>query len=96
MADETPPQPAASVEMEAETVIIHSDANRGQALAALCWVRTLSERKTPKNSSAVCKEGQNWRGEEEGREKGRAPASSLTVLQCLLGSGKGAGWDERP
>lgn len=83
-ADEMPRQPADSAEMEAETVIIHSDPNRGQALAVLCRVCTLSERKTPKNSAAVGKEGQNWQGEEEGREKGRAPASCLTVLQCLL------------
>ena len=79
-----PPQPAESAEMEAQTIIIHSDPNRGQALTVVCWVRMLSERKTPKNSSAVCEEGQNWQGEEEGREKGRAPASCLTVLQCLL------------
>ena len=83
-ADEMPLQPADSAEMEAETIIIHSDPNGWQVLAVLCWVRTLSERKTPKNSSAECKEGQNWQGEEEGKEKGRAPASCLTVLQCLL------------
>lgn len=79
-----PLQPTDSAEMEAETIIIHSDPNRGQAPAVLCRVHTLSEKKPPKNSSAVCKEGQNWQGEEEGREKGREPASCLTVLQCLL------------
>lgn len=79
-----PTQPPDLVEMEAETVIIHSDPNRGQALAMLCRVHTLSESKTPKNSSAACKDRQNWQGEEEGREKGRAPSSCLTVLQCLL------------
>jgi len=62
-AGEMPPQLADSVETEAETFIIHSDTNWGQALPVLCRAYTLSERKTPKNSSAVCKEGQNWQRE---------------------------------
>lgn len=81
-ADKMPPQPRQRWRQKPSlsTQILTG----GRVLAVLCWVCMLSERKTPKNSSAACKEGQNWQGEEEGREKGRVLASCLTVLQCLL------------
>lgn len=89
IADEMPPQPTDLVEMEAETIMTHSDLNRGQALTVLCWVGRQGKRQTLKNSTAVCKEGRNWQGEEQGSEQGRAHASCHTLLQCLLGSGTG-------
>lgn len=78
-------QPSDSAEMEAETIIIHSYPYRGAGPhCAVLGMHIKLKKKTPKNSSTECKDGQNWQGEEEGRRTGRVPASCLTVLQCLL------------
>lgn len=84
-----PPQSEESAETEAETIIIYLDPNRGQALAVLCWVLMLSERKTPKNSSPCVRKDKTGRERRRARRKAeRLPGPLLCFSVCFAGKQK--------
>lgn len=89
-------QPADSAEMEAETIIIHSDPNRGPGPHCAVLGTHIKLKKDPKELIHSVQGRTKLAGRGGGKEE-RQSACQLSYCAsvfALLGSRRGAGWYE--
>lgn len=89
-------QPADSAEMEAETIIIHSDPNRGPGPHCAVLGTHIKLKKDPKELIHSVQGRTKLAGRGGGKEERQSACqlSHCASVFALLGSRRGAGWYE--